>query len=108
MVVVGFAGGHIPKLGANLLLVKNISAAGVFWGEYMNRDPTVLHESLRQVLDWWRDDVVKPHVGERLPLDEQGVNDALEVLGCGASSGKVVVDTTMCSFDGLGLEEYGA
>ena len=108
MLVVGFAGGGIPKLPANLLLVKNISAVGVFWGEYMDRDPGVLHESLRQVLDWWREDAIRPHVGERFKMDERGVNEALEVLGCGASSGKVVVDTTMCSFDGHGVEEWGA
>ncbi|KAK9406134.1 quinone oxidoreductase-like 2 [Crotalus adamanteus] len=32
IVVVGFAGGTIPSIPANILLLKNISALGIFWG----------------------------------------------------------------------------
>ncbi|KAF6260847.1 hypothetical protein COO60DRAFT_838483 [Scenedesmus sp. NREL 46B-D3] len=50
--VIGFAAGDIPKVPANLLLVKNTTMHGVFWGSYMAKDYAVLAGGLRQVLDW--------------------------------------------------------
>ncbi len=35
LLVIGFASGKIPQIPANLLLVKNISAIGVYWGYYL-------------------------------------------------------------------------
>lgn len=35
MLLVGFAAGVIPRLPANLLLVKNVDAVGVFFGHYI-------------------------------------------------------------------------
>lgn len=37
--VIGFAGGEIPKLPLNLPLLKGASIVGVFWGEFAKRDP---------------------------------------------------------------------
>ena len=37
--VIGFASGKIPKIPANLLLVKSCSAVGVYWGSYSQRYP---------------------------------------------------------------------
>ena len=34
LLTVGYASGDIPKVPANLLLVKNISVVGVYWGSY--------------------------------------------------------------------------
>ena len=34
IVVIGFLSGDIPKVPANLLLVKNISVQGLYWGAY--------------------------------------------------------------------------
>ena len=101
LVVVGFAGGCIPALPANVLLLKNAAALGVFWGEYLARDPATLRASLETVLDWWRRDgkksrTLQPHVGERFALTD--VNEALAALGSGGTSGKVVIDTTSFNF----------
>lgn len=46
-VVVGFAAGEIPKIPANLLLVKNVSCSGLFWGAHMKHDPMTLIKSAR-------------------------------------------------------------
>jgi NADPH2:quinone reductase len=105
LVVVGFAGGSIPALPANVLLVKNAAALGVFWGEYLARDPATLRGSLETVLDWWRRDdkktrTLQPHVGERFALTD--ANEALAALGSGGTSGKVVIDTTSFNFLGGG------
>ncbi|TPX03773.1 NADPH:quinone oxidoreductase family protein, partial [Schumannella luteola] len=37
LLIVGFAGGDVQQIPANLLLVKNISAVGVYWGLYLER-----------------------------------------------------------------------
>ncbi|KAI0050495.1 NAD-P-binding protein [Auriscalpium vulgare] len=37
--VVGFAGGEIEKLPLNLVLLKNISVIGIFWGSYLQHYP---------------------------------------------------------------------
>jgi len=38
ILVVGFAGGNIPKISTNLLLVKNSSLVGVYWGGHIMND----------------------------------------------------------------------
>ena len=37
--VVGFANGEIPKIPLNLTLLKGSSIVGVFWGDYVRREP---------------------------------------------------------------------
>ena len=36
------AGGSIPSLPANILLVKNVSVSGLFWGAHFIHDPAAL------------------------------------------------------------------
>jgi len=38
VLVIGFAGGSIEKVPMNLVLLKNISLVGLFWGAYYQRD----------------------------------------------------------------------
>ncbi|HRN89920.1 MAG TPA: NADPH:quinone oxidoreductase family protein [Hyphomicrobium sp.] len=42
LIPMGFAGGTIPSLPANILLVKNVTVIGIYWGYYMGwaRQPT--------------------------------------------------------------------
>ena len=91
MLVIGFASGHIPQVPANLLLVKNCAAVGVFWGAYLERDPMVVERSLATLFGWWAEGKLKPHVSERLPLAEAGT--ALKRLTSRRSTGKIVLDT---------------
>lgn len=35
LLIIGFASGRIPQIPANILLVKNLSAIGLYWGFYM-------------------------------------------------------------------------
>jgi NADPH2:quinone reductase len=39
LLVIGFAGGNIPKIPANIVLVKGFSVVGVRAGESMRRHP---------------------------------------------------------------------
>lgn len=50
LVVVGFSGGSIERIPANHLLVKNVSAIGVYLGGYLKNRPRVVEEVL--VVSW--------------------------------------------------------
>lgn len=89
IVIVGFAGGQVPQIPANLLLVKNAAAVGLFWGSYRRHDPERLVESLETLLGWWQQGLLRPHVSHVLPLER--ANEALELLRARASTGKVVL-----------------
>lgn len=91
VLVVGFAAGRIPEIPANLLLVKNIAATGVFWGAYRKRNPGALRESFEHLFAWWRDGKLKPHVSHRLPLARAAA--AMQLLIERTATGKVVLET---------------
>jgi NADPH2:quinone reductase len=95
LLVVGFAGGRIPAPPANLLLVKNIAAIGVFWGAYRKRNPAALRQSFARLFAWWSEGKLKPHVSHQLPLDR--IADAMDLLLSRRSTGKVVVVTGVSS-----------
>ena len=89
IVVVGFAAGRIPQVPANLLLVKNISAVGLFWGAYRNRDPEL-------VRDWFARAGALVRSGQdqaarlaRPPAEQAGA--AMEMLLARKSTGKIVL-----------------
>lgn len=85
----GFASGDVPQIPANILLVKNITVIGFYWGGYARTNPKVLTDSFRQLFDWYGKGLLKPHVSHVLPLDK--ANEALELLATRKSTGKVVV-----------------
>jgi NADPH2:quinone reductase len=50
LVVVGFAGGAIEKIPANLVLLKNVSVVGLFWGATAQKDPKRFKQVITDVL----------------------------------------------------------
>jgi len=88
-VAVGFAGGSIPKVPANILLVKNVSVSGIFFGAYTQRAPEVLREAMDQLVEWWLAGKLRPSVHARVPL--HSANEALGILRSRANTGKVVL-----------------
>ncbi len=89
IVVIGFACGTIPQIPANLLLVKNISVLGLYWGAYSWKRPEILAGSMQQLLAWLADGTLSPHIGARYPLSQAA--DALKSLADRKAVGKVVV-----------------
>ncbi len=86
---IGFAGGQVPQFPGNLLLVKNISVLGLYWGGYLRFAPQVLTDSLRTLLDWYAGGRISPHIGAILPFDQ--VAEGLELLRNRKATGKVVI-----------------
>ena len=89
IVIVGFAAGRIQQIPANLLLVKNISAVGLFWGEYRHRDPELVREWFDTLSQWYVAGKIKPHVSHVLPAEKAG--EAMEMLIQRKSTGKIVL-----------------
>jgi NADPH:quinone reductase len=68
MLVIGFAGGRIQAVPANLILVKNISVIGVVFGAQSERDPVLISRNLTKLLRWWQAGRLKPLVAKVFPL----------------------------------------
>ncbi len=70
IIIVGFASGKIPRIPANILLVKNISAVGYYWGAYATHGLQVLRDSFAGLERLYLDGRLKPLVGATFPLEE--------------------------------------
>ncbi|MCR9069261.1 MAG: NADPH:quinone oxidoreductase family protein [Rhodobacteraceae bacterium] len=91
ILTIGFASGTVPQIPANILLVKNITVHGVYWGGYMRFAPKVVTDSLDALITMYAAGQIRPHIGATYPLDR--VDDALALLKSRKSTGKVVVTT---------------
>ncbi len=89
LLVIGFAQGEIPKIPANLLLIKGTSAVGVFWGDFAKREPKANAAMLAELFGWLAAGKLKPHVSKTYALDEVPV--ALRALLDRKAVGKLVV-----------------
>lgn len=89
ILAIGFASGKVPQPPANILLVKNIAVIGVHWSAYLQHKPAVMHESLSQLLAWYAEGKLKPHVSQTYPLAQ--AREALVALSERRTTGKVVI-----------------
>jgi NADPH:quinone reductase len=89
IIVIGFAGGRIPQIPANLVLVKNIDIVGFFWGSYRRHKPQLMADSFPQLFRWFEAGKLKPHVSHT--LDFSAAAAALDLLMTRKSTGKVVL-----------------
>ncbi|MCC6008717.1 MAG: NADPH:quinone oxidoreductase family protein [Rhodobacteraceae bacterium] len=89
LIPMGFASGEIPQIPANILLVKNLTVIGLYWGGYMRFAPHVVRDSLETLFAWHGEGRLKPHISHVLPL-EQAVT-GMELLRSRKATGKVVI-----------------
>lgn len=87
--VVGFAGGQIPKIPLNLLLLKGADIRGVFWSDFMVREPEAFADNFRRLMDWTVAGELKPHIHRIYPLAETAA--ALGEIASRKVMGKVIV-----------------
>lgn len=86
---IGFAGGDVPQIPANHLLVKNLTVIGFYIGGYLNFRPDVVRNSFQTLIDWYLEGKVKPHISHVLPLDR--VTEGMQLLKDRKSTGKVII-----------------
>jgi NADPH2:quinone reductase len=89
ILVIGFAGGTVPQIPANHLLVKNVDVIGLNWPAYAELHPQVMTESFQTLMHWYLDGVIKPHISATYPLEQAA--EALNQVVTRKSTGKVVI-----------------
>jgi NADPH:quinone reductase len=89
--VVGFAGGEIPKIPLNLLLLKTASLVGVFWGAFAKARPQDNAANFEELFAWYAQGKLKPHVSQSFPLADYA--QALDTVMNRRAKGKVVLLT---------------
>jgi len=91
ILLVGFASGEVPQIPANILLVKNITAIGFYWGAYRTLAPQVMQASCEELVRWLGAGALRPHISQTYPLAE--ARQALHALKARQTTGKVVLTT---------------
>lgn len=89
LLVIGFASGEIPRIPANLTLLKGCSVVGVFWGDFARREPGRFATDLGTLFGWLREGKLRPHIAGVHPL-ERGA-EAISALLERRVSGKLVI-----------------
>jgi len=80
LLVIGFAGGRIPPVAANRILLKNMSVVGCYWGGYVERNSGFVAEAQKDLLSMYEAGKIKPVVSKTYPLAEapQAMHDLAE------------------------------
>lgn len=86
---IGFAGGEVPQIPANHLLVKNLTVIGFYIGGFLKHRPEAVRESFARLIAWYQAGQLNPHVSHVLPLTRAA--EGLDLLRRRASTGKVVI-----------------
>lgn len=87
--VVGFAGGEIPKLPLNLALLKSADLLGVFWGTWIRTYPEKHKANVAEFLDFWKEGKIRPRISAAWPLADFA--KAYDDIAERRATGKVVL-----------------
>ncbi|MEA2211401.1 MAG: NADPH:quinone reductase [Solirubrobacteraceae bacterium] len=90
LVVIGFAGGSIPTVKVNRLLLRNLTVTGIGLDPMDHRFPGTTRRVSEAVVALADRGVLRPRIGARLPL-EQGA-EALRILERREAVGNIIVD----------------
>ncbi len=79
ILVVGFASGTIPSLAINRALLKGCSVVGVFWGQFVMKEPQLNMANFVQLFQWYTEGRLSPPVSRTYPLAQaaEAMNDLL-------------------------------
>lgn len=87
--VVGFVGGPIPSLPANLTLLKGAALIGVDVRQLQQFDPLLVTDGMTELLDWAGKGMIQPSIGELFEFSRFG--DAMTYALSGKGKGKAVL-----------------
>jgi NADPH2:quinone reductase len=89
LLVIGFAGGRIPSIAANRILLKNISVVGVLWGNHTKEHPNYIRHTQDALERLWDAGRIKPEVLNTWQLSE--LPQAMQALTARKVLGKAVL-----------------
>ncbi len=87
--IIGFAAGDIPKIPANLTLLKGCSVVGVFWGSFTQREPQTSAQNMMELLKLFSEGKIDPRIREVYEFEDY--EKALGALTGRTATGKVVL-----------------
>jgi NADPH2:quinone reductase len=98
ILVIGFAGGRVQQIPANILLVKDVAVLGFNFGNYVGwgrvderkRHEPAMRAAMEQIFTWYRQGKIRPVSSHRFPLREYRA--AMETVLSRRSMGKVVLE----------------
>jgi NADPH2:quinone reductase len=89
IVVLGFVSGAFAAARTNVLLVKNAGVLGSAWAGYCLKQPDVVLACYRELVRWFDEGAIKPHIGRTFPLEDGA--QALKELAERRAVGKLVL-----------------
>lgn len=89
LLAIGFASGEVPQIPANLLLVKNLTVSGFWFGGFEAHAPGRVAASMADLLRWRAEGLIRPHVSHVLPFE--AFPEGLNLLRTRKATGKVVI-----------------
>ncbi|MEH7112499.1 NADPH:quinone oxidoreductase family protein [Neobacillus niacini] len=89
ILVIGFAGGTIPNMAINHVLIKNYSIVGVHYGYYAKLFPDQVMVEHEGMMKLYQEGKIKPLIYEEYPFEK--VPEAITLLGARKTWGKVIV-----------------
>jgi len=87
--IIGFAAGDIPKIPANLTLLKGCSVVGVFWGAFTQKEPKTSAQNMMDLFKLYTDGKIKPRISEVFAFEDYA--KALNALTERRAKGKIVL-----------------
>ena len=90
--VIGFASGDIPKLPANIALLKEASIIGVWWGTWVAKTPAGHIANIKELAALIAEGKLGPRISEKYPLEQYA--DAFGAITGRRALGKVVLTMT--------------
>lgn len=89
LLVIGFAGGTIPSIAANRILLKNMSVIGAYWGGYLEHHPQYMAQTQAALFKMYEEGLIQPVVSRTFALKD--APSALYALATRKTYGKVVL-----------------
>ena len=94
---IGFASGALPEVAMNLVLVKNLTLHGFFYGQYIGWTPaderrihaTMMSGVMKSLFRWVAQEKLNPRIQKVFSLDR--IPEALETLHARTIAGKLAV-----------------
>jgi NADPH:quinone reductase len=98
ILVIGFAGGRVQQIPANILLVKDVTIHGFNFGNYVGwgriderkRHEPVMRAAMDQIFTWYQQGKLRPISSHAFPLRDY--RSAMETVLSRRSMGKVVLE----------------
>lgn len=89
IVVIGFAGGSIPQIELNRILLKNMAVVGLAWGQYLDRGSKLPEKAQFEFYDMIARRQIDPVIYRTLPFAD--TKEGLRIIESREVYGKVVI-----------------